>query len=278
MVKIVTDTSTLFTVESGREIGLESIPLCVSIGSWNGRDLSMDMAEFYGKIHGGEIPSSSQPPIGEVLDAYERFSGYEIINITMAEGLSGTYESACSARDMAENKEDISVFNSKTLCGPHRYMAKRAQEMADAGAGREEILKWLEMSADSTESFLIPQDFSFLRRGGRLTPVAAAIGSLLKLKPILKLTEDGMRLDKFKIKRTISSAVESMIHYLQNKKMGADQLLYISHANVLEDAKKIKNEFEKIFPELEICIMELSPAFVTQGGPKCVAIQYIDRN
>ena len=277
MVKIITDSSTLYTIEEGRKAGIESIPLCVSIGDWHGRDLQMDMEEFYSQILAGKVPTSSQPPIGDVLDVYEMYKGQQMINIAMADGLSGTYQSAVSAREMADNREDITVFNSRTLCGPHRYMVEQARNMAEEGRSREEILDWLETAAGKTESFLIPQDFSFLRRGGRLTPVAAAIGSLLKLKPILHLTRDGKRLDKFGVKRTMSSAVGSILKHVREKALGAGHLLYIAHADAPREAEGIRRLFAEALPELEIRILELSPAFVTQGGPQCVAIQYIER-
>lgn len=277
MVRIITDSSTLYTAEEARMAGFESVPLCVSIGDWHGRDLQMDMDAFYRRIEEGQIPTSSQPPIGDVLDVYEAHCGEEIINISMADGLSGTYQSACSAREMAKNREDITVFNSRTLCGPHRYMTEQAQRMAKEGKGKAEILAWLSKAAGKSESFLIPQDFSFLKRGGRLTPVAAAIGGLLKLKPIVKLTEDGTKLDKFGIKRTMSSAVDSIVSHLKGKNLGADHLMYVVHAAAPDDAMAVRKLLGTVFPELEVQILELRPVFVTQGGPRCVAVQYIER-
>lgn len=277
MVRIITDSSTLYTASAAQKAGFESVPLCVSIGDWHGRDLQIDMEAFYKKIREGGIPTSSQPPIGDVLDVYEKYEGEEIINISMADGLSGTYQSACSAKEMAKNRDSITVFNSRTLCGPHRYMAEQAQYMAESGCRKAEILAWLSEVADQTESFLIPQDFSFLKRGGRLTPVAAAIGGLLKLKPIVKLTRDGQKLDKFGMKRTMTSAVDSILNYLEGKEPGENHRIYISHADAFKDAAIAKKLFVNRFPELEIHILELSPAFVTQGGPKCVALQYIKK-
>ena len=85
MVRIITDSSSLYTIEEGRKIGIESVPLCVSIGDCHERDLQMDMTEFYKKIAEGQIPTSSQPPIGEVVDAYEACAGDKVINISMAQ-------------------------------------------------------------------------------------------------------------------------------------------------------------------------------------------------
>ena len=183
MVQIITDSSTLYTPDEAKALGFESVPLCVNIGDFEGRDLLIDMEDYYDRIRKGGIPKSSQPPIGDVVDVYEKYEGHEIINISMADGLSGTYQSACGAREMVDNKENITVFNTKTLCGPHRYMVKKALEMKNAGKTAKEILAWLDKAKDVQESFLIPQDFAFLRRGGRLTPMAATFASTLKLKP-----------------------------------------------------------------------------------------------
>ncbi len=277
MVKIITDSSTLYTVEEAREKGFEAVPLCVSIGNLEGRDLQVDMNDFYQRIEKGEVPRSSQPPIGEVLDLYEAYNECEIINIAMADGLSGTYQSACGAREMVDNKDKITVINSKTLCGPHRYMVEKAQKMKEEGCSAKEIIAWLEKAVEKAESFLIPQDFDFLRRGGRLTPMAATFGSVLKLKPIMTQTKDGKRLDKFGVKRTMKTAVNAVIDHLKKKNIDHRHILYVSHANAIEDAKKVIAQLKEAFGDVEIHMLELGAAFVTQGGPKCVAIQYIEK-
>lgn len=277
MVKIITDSSTLYTPEEGKKLGFDVMPLCVSIADLEDRDLLMDMDVFYGKIAEGNHPRSSQPPVGEVMDAYEAYPEDEIINIAMADGLSGTYHSACGARESVDNKENIVVFNSKTLCGPHRYMVEKAQKMAEEGKSAKEILSWLEYASEHHESFLIPQDFDFLRRGGRLTPVAAAFGSVLKLKPIMKQTDDGKKLDKFGVKRTMKAVVAEIIEHLKKADLDSRHVLYVSHARVSEDAKKVVEQLKESFPEVEYQILDLGAAFVTQGGPGCIAIQYIEK-
>jgi len=277
MVKIITDSSTLYTAKQAEEKGFEVLHLCVNIGELEGRDLIIDMDDFYGRIAEGQIPKSSQPPVGEVMEMYEKYSDCDVINIAMAGGLSGTYQSACAAKEMVENKDRITVFNSRTLCGPHRYMVEKAQEMKEDGFSAEEIVGWLKKIAETSESFLIPQDFDFLRRGGRLTPVAAAIGGMLKLKPVMTLTEDCKRLDKFTIKRTMKSAVKAVIEHLEEKKLDNRHIIYVSHARALKDAEKVIEQLKEKFAEAEIHMLDLGAAFVTQGGPQCVAIQYIER-
>jgi len=277
VVQIVTDSSVLYTEEEAKAAGFDVVPLCVSVGDMDGRDLQIDMEEFYGRIGKGEIPRSSQPPIGDVVEVYEKYQDADVLNICVADGLSGTYHGALSARDMVENRDRITVFNSRTLCGPHRYMVEKAQRMKEEGKGIPEILEWLKRAAEKTESFLIPQDFGFLKRGGRLTPVAAALGSVLKLKPVMRLTEDGTRLDKFFVKRTMSAAVSGIMDHMKKKGIDGRYLLYIVHAAAPKEAGAIREMIEAEFKGIEIQMMDLSPVFVAQGGPGCVAIQYIER-
>ena len=277
MVQIVTDSSVLYTEEEAKAAGFDVVPLCVSVGDMDGRDLQINMEEFYGRIGKGEIPRSSQPPIGDVVEVYEKYQDADVLNICVADGLSGTYHGALSARDMVESRDRITVFNSRTLCGPHRYMVEKAQQMTEEGPGIPEILDWLKSAAEKTESFLIPQDFGFLKRGGRLTPVAAALGSVLKLKPVMRLTEDGTRLDKFFVKRTMSAAVSGIMDHMKKKGIDGRYLLYIVHAAAPKEAGAIREMIEAEFKGIQIQMMDLSPVFVAQGGPGCVAIQYIER-
>lgn len=277
MVRIITDTSTLYTVEEGKKMGVDILPLCVTVGDLEGRDCHMDMDAFYGEIAKGNNPSSSQPPVGEVMEVYEKYPEDEIINIAMADGLSGTYQSACGAKASVDNWDNITVFNTTTLCGPHRYMLEKAVQMRDAGKTAVEIVEWLEYAKNHQKSFLIPQDFDFLRRGGRLTPMAATFASVLNLRAIMTQTPDGCRLDKFGMKRSMKLAIKAVVDYLEEAKVDTRHIIYVSHARAEEDAKKAIAMLEERFPGVEIVLLDLGAAFVTQGGPQCVAIQYIEK-
>ena len=277
MVQIITDSSTLFTMEEGREMGIEVLPLCVTVGEIEGRDCHMSMDAFYGEIAKGHNPTSSQPPIGEVMEAYEKYPDAEIINIAMADGLSGTYQSACGAKESVDNCDNITVFNTKTLCGPHRYMVQKAVQMKNEGKTAKEILAWLEYAKEHQKSFLIPQDFDFLRRGGRLTPMAATFASVLNLRAIMTQTPDGCRLDKFGMKRSMKLAIKAVVDHLEEVKVDARHIVYVSHARAEEDAKKAVAMIKERFADVQVELLELGAAFVTQGGPQCVAIQYIEK-
>lgn len=276
MVKIITDTSALYTVEEGKKLDIHVIPLCVSVNNKQLRDLCFETKEFLEAVEAGAIPSSSQPPIGEVIDAYNSYDE-EILNITMADGLSGTYQTAMSAKEQANHPEKIHVLNSTSLCGPHRYLVEKASQLAKAGKTMQEILASLHESMEHVHSFLIPQDFNFLKRGGRLKPAAAILGGVLKLKPIMQAVENGTRLDKFSITRTLSKAIDQMNTFFEEHQVNKDYKIYISHADALEDAMLIMNRMKEKFKETEFELLDLSPAFITQGGPHCIAIQYIKK-
>ncbi|MEG0841211.1 MAG: DegV family protein [Erysipelotrichaceae bacterium] len=277
MVKIITDTSALFTVEQGEAMGLKVLPLCVAAGDQQFRDLCFDVNIFYDLIAKGNIPSSSQPPIGEVLEAFEACKGEEIINICMADGLSGTYQSALSAKSQASNGDDIIVLNSQTLCGPQRYLVEKAMKLTKTCKSAKEIINKLQDSIEHCGSFLIPQDFGFLKRGGRLKPAAAVVGGFLKLKPVMMQVDEGKRLDKFTISRTLTSAINAMSDHFKKLELNDNYRIYISHADALDSAKLIMDRLKQTFNECEFEMLELSPAFITQGGPHCIAIQYIKK-
>lgn len=276
MIKLISDTSTLYSPSESSSIGVDILPLSVIIGKKTYREYSeMTSENLLEEIKQGAVPSSSQPSVGEVIEHYEKYADYDIVNICMADGLSGTYLSSLGAKEGLANQEHIHVFNSRTLCGPHRYMVECAAKMVQAGCSLEALLKMLEEKANSTMSFLLPMDFEFLKRGGRLTPLAAKIGGMLKIQPVMMQTSDGRRLEKFAISRTFNGAVQTVIKKFQELSDPTSYRVSISHAFAKERALKIKEAFLHLYPQLNIDLLELSPVFITQGGPGCVAIQWI---
>lgn len=135
-----------------------------------------------------KIPKTSQPSLGEKIDLYNELTkdGDEVIDIAMASGLSGTYQTAMMAKNSCDNPDLVHVVDSQTLCGPHRLMVDTALEMANNGANAKEIVKMIVQSRMQEESYLVPVDFQFLVRGGRIKGLVATLGGALKLIPILK--------------------------------------------------------------------------------------------
>ena len=221
------------------------------------------------------MPTSSQPAIGEVLEMYGQYPDDDIINISMADGLSGTYNSAVSAAELCENADRITVLNTRTLCGPHRYMVEKALEMAKNGMSVKEILEELNGKIEAAKSFLIPDDFDYLRRGGRLSPMVSYVGKAVKLAPIMTQTDDGCRLSVAAIRRGFSQAINFVAESLVKRGVGEGWRVYISHANAMKKAEQMYQVLSDALPGAIIEIYPLSPAFITQGGPGCVAVQVV---
>ena len=276
MVRIVSDTSTLYSTAQAREAGFAVSALSVTIDGKTYREFDeIDSQAFVDIINQGHMPTSSQPAIGEVTALYEEFAGEPIVNIAMADGLSGTYKSAVSAAQISDNADQITVINTRTLCGPHRYMVQKAVEMAKAGETVEAITAWLNERMDSAKSFLIPADFDYLRRGGRLSPLVSHVGKLAKLAPVMTQTDDGCHLTAAGIRRGYSHAVKFVIDALNKKGIGKGWRIYVAHATSQERVDLTVRMLKEAIPEAIYEILSLSPAFITQGGPDCLAIQYI---
>ena len=275
MVHIVSDTSTLYSTAQAKEAGFTVAPLSVTIAGKSYREFDeISSEEFVEIIRQGHMPTSSQPAIGEVEDMYNQFPGEEIINVTMALGLSGTYTSAVAAAQMCDHGDKISVINTRTLCGPHRYLVQKAVQWAEEGQSREEILQKLNAIMDTAKSFLVPADFDYLRRGGRLSPLVSYVGKAANLTPIMTQTENGERLTAASIRRGFPHAVKYIVEQLVKAGVGKGWQVQISHAGASDKAELALKALKDAMPEAEFLIYPLSPAFITQGGPGCVAVQY----
>ena len=274
MVKLISDSSCLYTPIQAKELGFIINPLTVTINNKQYNEFEdISTEEFLNIINAGYVPTSSQPSLGRLTEELENCDE-DCIVLSMAEGLSGTYQTALLAKNSIEKNEKIHVINTKTLCGPHRHIVEISLQMIKNNETIENIIKTINEKIETVESFLLPQDFNYLKRGGRLTPIAATLAGLLKIQPIIKQTKDGKKLDKFGISRNFKIAINKIIEFYKpilNKKYK----VYISHAFNIEEALYIKDKFLKEFPEVTLEILELSCAFITQGGPKCIAIQSI---
>lgn len=275
-MKIITDTGSLYSPEEGKEIGIDVLPLNVTINHKSYREyVDIQSEEFIKIVQEGYVPSSSQPSVGVTMELFEKYEDEEMLVINMADGLSGTYQSTLGAKESMEKKDNIHVINSMTLCGPQRYLVQKAVKLRNEGLSLENIKKELHKSIAGEISFLIPQDFGFLKRGGRLTPLAATVGGMLRITPVMTKTKDAKRLEKFTMKKSFKSAIKEIVKYLKEKGIDENHMIYVSHAGVLEQAKSTVEQIQAAFENVTIELYDLSPAFITQGGPGCIAIQSI---
>lgn len=276
MVRIVSDTSTLYSTAQAQEAGFAVSPLSVTIAGRSYREFDeITSEEFVDIIRQGHMPTSSQPAIGEVEALYNRYPDEEILNVTMALGLSGTYTGALAAAGLCGHSDKITVLNTRTLCGPHRYLVEKAVQWAREGQAKAAIVEKLNALMDTARSYLVPADFDYLRRGGRLSPLVSYVGKAASLTPIMTQTENGERLTVAGIRRGYPHAVKYIAEQLKKAGVTRGWQVQISHAGALDKAELALKHLKERIPEAEYRIFPLSPAFITQGGPGCVAVQYI---
>ncbi len=277
MVRIFTDTSSMFTPEDGKKMGFDVAPLTVTIAGKTYREREeIETKEFIDIINRGNIPTSSQPAPSDLIEVYEKATAENpVLHITIADGLSGAYKSACGVRETMENKEHIYVYNSQSLCGPQWIMVKSALKMAEEGATVEEIIEVLETIKKGHKSILIPMDFGYLRRGGRLSPTAAAVGSLMKMMPVMsQRDEDGLQLTKVGLARGFKKACEMGLGVFPKYGINEGTVIICAHSGNPEQGQQMLEAAKAMYPFCkEYHLFELTPAFTVQGGPKCVTVQ-----
>ena len=274
-MKIIADTATLIPPCEGTAHGLTVIPVCVAINGRTYQDYAeVSSAEFLEMIRQGGVPSSSQPAIGDILDIMEA-TDEEMLFLTVGDGLSGGYQTTLGAKNLATDPGRIHVIDSRTLGGPLRYLANKAVALKEQGLAMSQITERLQSCIESSISFVIPEDFEFLKRSGRLTPFTAKIGSTLKLLPVLTQTKDRKRIVPIGIKRSWKAAVEVILQQLQAMNVGANHLITICHAGVPQRAEQVLQQVKERFAAVDTEILELSPGLTTHGGPGCIVIQAI---
>jgi DegV family protein with EDD domain len=181
------------------------------------------------------------------------------------------------ARNCMDKNENIYIVDTKTLAGPHKYMLEMAIRLREEGKKIDEIIRNLKKSIESSVSFVIPTDFEFLKRSGRLTPIAAKIGAAIKIVPVLTQTEDKRRIEPFAIKRTRKRAVEAIVNRLETLGAGANHLISIGHAGVKEQANAIMEQMKERLQNVEFEVFQLPPTLITHGGPGCITIQMVEK-
>ncbi len=276
-MKIITDTSALYSIQEGKELGIEVIPACALVDGKVYRDYEdISSEEFLKLIEQGKVATSSQPAIGDVIDIFEG-TQEDILYLTIGDGLSGTYQSAMGARNGMEQNEHIHIIDTQTLAGAQRFLVQKAMMLMKEGLGIEEIVRQVKNSVVTSASFVIPSDFNYLRLSGRLTPVAAAICGVIKIIPVLTQTEDMKRIKPFAVKRSHKKAVDAVIEYFKEIRVNQDYIISIAHAGVRQVAEDAAKQIRNHFSDTTIEIFQLSPTLITHGGPGCITIQAICR-
>lgn len=275
---ILTDSTAYLKETTKNNPNLFIIPIPVIVdGKIYNEGVDIEMGTYYDVLNNSkEFPTTSQPSIGEVLELFSDLAskGYErVICIHLSSGISGFVNNLTG---MAPGIDEIKVypFDSKITSMPMGYMVESALEMVEAGKEPEEIIERLTMIRDNTEAFLVVDDLNILVRGGRLKNGAALIGSLLKIKPILKFDDGSIVLsEKIRSTKKALSRVEDLMAK-RHKKTKTDLKYFIIHANSPGIAELEKKEMEEKFPGIEIEIGQIGPVIGTHIGENAIVFAW----
>ena len=273
---IVTDTTSAMDQEIAQKNGIELISLSVIVDGKEYKDqIDISTEQLYDYLKDGKTPSTSQPNTGyliEKMEAWQKENYEAIIVVTCSADLSGTNNGFHLAKDTV-GLDNVYIYDSRQVGAPVMDMAIRAKQLADEGKDVDEIFKVLEEKTKHSFSFLYPDNFDQLSRSGRLSPMAARMASMLKIKALLCLDEQGKSVDKYSMSRTKVKVLKAITDKFHELGVNAEKYkIYISHADNIVFAKKAKLLLQTTFHGIEVEINNLPAVLTCHGGLACCAL------
>lgn len=277
-VAIVTDSNSGISQSQAKELGVFVLPMPFFINDETYyEDINLSVDAFYQKLAQGADIVTSQPSPDSVMKLWEEIlKDYdEIVHIPMSSGLSGSCESAAALS--AEYEGKVQVVNNQRISVTQRQSVLDALELAKRGLNAAQIKEVLEEDKFNSTIYIMLDTLYYLKKGGRITPAAAALGTLLRLKPVLQI--QGEKLDAFAKARTSSQGRSIMQNAILNdieKRFGGkdagNYYLQIAHTQNLEAALSLKEELAAQYPGIEIYVDHLSLSVACHIGPGSLAI------
>ncbi|MBR1572587.1 MAG: DegV family protein [Lachnospiraceae bacterium] len=277
-VAILTDSNSGITQSEAKELGIYVLPMPFYFdGELFYEDIDLSQEDFYLKLAESKEITTSMPLVGEVMDKWdELLEEYdEVVYIPMSSGLSSSCETAYMLSQDYDGK--VVVLDLQRISVTMKLSVFDAKKLADAGKSASEIKDILEATKMDSYIYITVNTLDYLRKGGRLTPAVAAIGSLLKIKPVLQIR--GEKLDKFAMARTMKQAKQTMLDAIEKNitedlkdPTGENTVIAIAHTNNYEAALEFKEEVLKRWPDREVWVDPLSLSVSCHIGPGSLAV------
>lgn len=281
-VAIVTDSNSGITQNRGEELGIYVLPMPFFIdGELYLEDITLSQEQFYEKLGADSEISTSQPSPGDVMDLWDKLlvDYDEIVCIPMSSGLSSTCETALSLAQ--DYDEKVQVVNNQRISVTQEQSVYDAIKLRDEGKSAAEIRQVLEKEKMQASIYVTVDTLKYLKKGGRITPAAAAIGTVLNLKPVLQI--QGEKLDAFAKVRGWKAAKKTMLNAIEKDLTDRfadvkDQMvLGMAYTCSKEEADEWKNEIQTRFPDYELVEGPLSLSIACHIGPGAMAITCMKR-
>ena len=286
-VAVVTDSNSGISQELADKMGISVLPMPFTIdGKEYFEGISLTQEEFYEYLKKDADIATSQPSPESVLNLWkELLKEYdEVLHIPMSSGLSGSCQTAIALADDFDGR--VQVVNNHRISITQRRSVEDAVRLAEEGKSAREIRALLEETKLESSIYITVATLKYLKKGGRITPAVAAIGTMLRLKPVL--TIQGERLDSFSKARTMRQARQTMIDAIKNdieKRFGGlgarGVYLDIAHTNNYEEAEDFKAEVEAAFPGYQVGFVDALSLSVSchirDGALALAATKILDR-
>jgi len=281
-IAVVTDSNSGITQSEGKELGIFVLPMPFMIGENEFfEDINLTQDEFYEKLKGGENICTSQPNLEQVSKLWKEIlkDHDEIIHIPMSSGLSGSCQSAYMLAQEDDFDGKVFVIDNQRISVTQRQSCLDARDLAAKGLSGQEIADILMREKLEASIYIMLDTLFYLKKGGRITPAAAAIGTLLKLKPVLQI--QGEKLDAFSKARTSNIGREQMINAIKNdiehrfgglENAKENVNLAIAYTFDLATAEDFKQQVLTHFPGFDIVMNPLSLSVACHIGPGALAL------
>lgn len=273
-VAIVTDSNSGISQKEAEKLGVYVIPMPFTIdGEDFFEDINLTIEQFYEKLLNDADIYTSQPSPIEVTKLWDKLleEHDEIVHIPMSSGLSGACQSAWMLAQDYDGK--VQVVDNQRISVTLRQSVLDALELVKREKTSIEIKEILEKDKLNSSIYITMETLKYLKKGGRITPSAAALGTLLKIKPVLQI--QGEKLDSFAKARTASQGKSIMVNAMKNdetNRFDSNIHLFVAHSHNLEAAKAFKEELKDIFHTDDIYVTELSLSVACHIGPGALAI------
>ena len=283
---ILTDSSADLTAELVAELGVEVIPLSFTMEDKtyfnypDNRDI--DPADFYARLRGGAMATTAAVNVADYTEAMEPIlkEGKDVLVLAFSSGLSATCHSAqIAAGELMEQYPDRKVYVVDTLCASlgQGLLVWYAANLKKQGKTMEEVRDWTEEHKLNLCHWFTVDDLHFLKRGGRISPATAVVGTMLSIKPVMHVDDEG-RLIKVGTARGRNASLKALVDHMEETAIDPSaQTVFISHGDCLEDVNKVVEDVKRRFgiPAERFVINNVGPVIGAHSGPGTVALFFL---
>ena len=279
---IVTDSSADLSAEMVAELGLEVLPLSFTVQGKtyhnypDGRE--MDLNAFYRMLREGEMATTSAVNVAEYTAMLEPLlqAGKDVLVLAFSSGLSTTYQSSVIAvNELSEQYPDRKIYTVDTLCASlgQGLLVWHAVQEQKKGKSIEEVRDWVEENKLRLCHWFTVDDLHFLKRGGRISAATAVVGTMLSIKPVLHVDDEGHLISMGKA-RGRNASLTALVDHMEQTATDVDTV-FISHGDCLADAEKVAADVKKRFGTRDVVINTIGPVIGAHAGPGTVALFFL---